>query len=243
MDLNSIGAIIASLYPEQFVNQSSQVTNKLAVLIIVLHSARVVSCDCPYSRNTISLPFCLDAVKHVRSSILLVCSAGSRISKSVIALSFCCRNRSAFSHVLWVRRFQPYHTLHIWRQQAFWFRLWLYNHQVMGVKSDIWLHLNCFIILCVVLLFPGKLSVIDLAELNPLIGSESDVERTKYTAVQLLKTCLGFRRSGHLPFVVQSLANEGIRSRADKWSHDVVLSLSNPFRHTTKNHSQYFDKV
>ncbi|KAA0190727.1 Arginase [Fasciolopsis buskii] len=62
----------------------------------------------------------------------------------------------------------------------------------------------------------GKLSVIDLAELNPLIGSESDVERTKYTAVQLLKTCLGFRRSGHLPFVVQSLANEGIRSRADK---------------------------
>ncbi|CAL8107081.1 unnamed protein product [Calicophoron daubneyi] len=62
----------------------------------------------------------------------------------------------------------------------------------------------------------GKLSVIDMVEINPLIGSSSEIEKTQTTAVQLLKTCLGYRRSGHLPFKVRSLTDEGICSRADK---------------------------
>ncbi|GAA56929.1 arginase [Clonorchis sinensis] len=62
----------------------------------------------------------------------------------------------------------------------------------------------------------GKLSVMDLAELNPKIGSQADVDRTKHTAITLLKACFGYRRSGHLPFKVHSLSDHGIVSRADQ---------------------------
>ncbi|KAF8562117.1 hypothetical protein P879_09568 [Paragonimus westermani] len=62
----------------------------------------------------------------------------------------------------------------------------------------------------------GKLSVMDLVELNPLLGTPADVQLTQNTAVSLLKACLGTRRCGHLPFKVHSLADEGIPSRADR---------------------------
>ncbi|CAH8574884.1 unnamed protein product [Dicrocoelium dendriticum] len=70
--------------------------------------------------------------------------------------------------------------------------------------------------ICEVLYATGKLSVMDLVEINPLVGTKEDVERTKQTGVRLLKAALGYRRDGHLPVKVHSLANEGIRSRADK---------------------------
>ncbi|KAF7260514.1 hypothetical protein EG68_02372 [Paragonimus skrjabini miyazakii] len=62
----------------------------------------------------------------------------------------------------------------------------------------------------------GKLSMLDLAELNPMIGTPEDVSKTQATALSLLKTCLGYNRSGHLPKKVHLLREEGIPSRADK---------------------------
>ncbi|KAF5396857.1 Arginase [Paragonimus heterotremus] len=62
----------------------------------------------------------------------------------------------------------------------------------------------------------GKLSLLDLAELNPMIGTPEDVSKTQATALSLLKTCVGYSRSGHLPMKVHLLREEGIPSRADK---------------------------
>ncbi|VDQ13532.1 unnamed protein product [Trichobilharzia regenti] len=59
------------------------------------------------------------------------------------------------------------------------------------------------------------MSVVEMAELNPLLGSPEDVEKTQQTAVHILRACLGHCRSGHLPFKVNSLAEEGILSRAE----------------------------
>ncbi|GAA56930.1 arginase [Clonorchis sinensis] len=61
-----------------------------------------------------------------------------------------------------------------------------------------------------------NLSVVELVELNPLIGTQCEVDRTTSTAVTLLKACLGYRRSGNLPRKLHSLSDEGILSRADK---------------------------
>nr|CAH8829311.1 unnamed protein product [Trichobilharzia regenti] len=61
----------------------------------------------------------------------------------------------------------------------------------------------------------GKLSVVEMAELNPLLGSPEDVEKTQQTAVHILRACLGHCRSGHLPFKVNSLAEEAYISKID----------------------------
>ncbi|CAI2723622.1 unnamed protein product [Schistosoma spindalis] len=54
----------------------------------------------------------------------------------------------------------------------------------------------------------GKLSVVELAELNPLLGSEEDVLKTQSSAIQILRACLGHCRSGHLPFNVRNLTDQ-----------------------------------
>lgn len=61
--------------------------------------------------------------------------------------------------------------------------------------------------------FAGKLSIVELAELNPLLGSKEDVVKTQSSAVQILRACLGHCRSGHLPFNVRNLTDQGIISR------------------------------
>ncbi|CAL8107087.1 unnamed protein product [Calicophoron daubneyi] len=73
----------------------------------------------------------------------------------------------------------------------------------------------------------GKLSVMELVELNPLIGTPSEVETTLSTAVELLRACLGYRRSGHLPPKIGSLAYDGICSRADKEKTFLLGPLEN----------------
>ncbi|KAG5447405.1 argininosuccinate synthetase [Clonorchis sinensis] len=70
--------------------------------------------------------------------------------------------------------------------------------------------------ICEVVHATGNLSVVELVELNPLIGTQCEVDRTTSTAVTLLKACLGYRRSGNLPRKLHSLSDEGILSRADK---------------------------
>ncbi|CAH8446750.1 unnamed protein product [Heterobilharzia americana] len=54
----------------------------------------------------------------------------------------------------------------------------------------------------------GQLSVVEMAELNPLLGSKEDVEKTQQTAVCILTACLGHCRSGHLPVKVNKLADK-----------------------------------
>ncbi|VDP37311.1 unnamed protein product [Schistosoma mattheei] len=54
----------------------------------------------------------------------------------------------------------------------------------------------------------GKLSIVELAELNPLLGSKEDVVKTQSSAVQILRACLGHCRSGHLPFNVRNLTDQ-----------------------------------
>ncbi|RTG89775.1 glycoprotein 3-alpha-L-fucosyltransferase [Schistosoma bovis] len=54
----------------------------------------------------------------------------------------------------------------------------------------------------------GKLSIVELAEINPLLGSKEDVVKTQSSAVQILRACLGHCRSGHLPFNVRNLTDQ-----------------------------------
>lgn len=45
----------------------------------------------------------------------------------------------------------------------------------------------------------GRLQGIDLVEVNPAIGSESDVKKTVAAAIQILAAACGKIRSGNLP--------------------------------------------
>lgn len=45
----------------------------------------------------------------------------------------------------------------------------------------------------------GRLNAIDLVEVNPGIGNESDVARTVNAALQIIKAGCGFDRNGKLP--------------------------------------------
>ena len=44
----------------------------------------------------------------------------------------------------------------------------------------------------------GKLSAIDLVEVNPELGSELEQELTLNTAVEVLSACFGKRRKGNV---------------------------------------------
>lgn len=45
----------------------------------------------------------------------------------------------------------------------------------------------------------GRLSAMDLVEVNPAIGTKQDVQRTVSAAIQIIKAACGFDRRGKLP--------------------------------------------
>ena len=44
----------------------------------------------------------------------------------------------------------------------------------------------------------GRLEAVDLVEINPKIGSESDVKKTVEAAIEVLKAAVGNNRSGNV---------------------------------------------
>ncbi|CAH8449464.1 unnamed protein product [Schistosoma turkestanicum] len=61
----------------------------------------------------------------------------------------------------------------------------------------------------------GKLSLVELAELNPLLGSKEDVSKTQLSAVHILRACLGHCRSGHLPFKVRTFNDQSVMNHVE----------------------------
>nr|AAQ16108.1 arginase [Schistosoma japonicum] len=62
----------------------------------------------------------------------------------------------------------------------------------------------------------GKLSIVELAELNPLLGSKEDVEKTQSSAVHILRASLGHCRSGQLPMKVNNSTTNTIVRQAER---------------------------
>lgn len=56
----------------------------------------------------------------------------------------------------------------------------------------------------------GRLEAIDLAEVNPAIGTEQDVRTTVDAGIHLLAAACGTRRSGRVPRSVTAAPSESV---------------------------------
>lgn len=62
------------------------------------------------------------------------------------------------------------------------------------------------------------MSLVELVELNPKIGTTEDVKKTQQAATYLLNAAVGICRSGHLPSQIYRLADQGKLSRQAYWN-------------------------